>query len=113
MRIIVVGDRPVYSCWFESTDWKKFGVNTKLNFDNVPQTAKDLCVDITKRIGFHWAAFDIARFNGDFYFFEFSSVFGFSYPRPLTERFGSPNAYVLRRQAEYIHDHLIKEKMGQ
>jgi len=106
MRIIVLGDKSVYSCWFESKNWKKFGSDVNINFNDIPKKAETLCEDVAKKIGFHWAAFDVAQYNNKYYIFEFSSVFGFSFKEPLMKKFGSPNANVLQKQAEYIHNYL-------
>ena len=110
MRIITLGDKAIYACWFTSSDWKRFGEEVSISFDGIPDEAKRLCEEATKKLSHHWSAFDVAEVDGRFYILEFSSIFGFSFPKPLMERFGSPNAHILKHQAEYIHNLLEKNE---
>ncbi len=107
LRIITLGDEVVYACWFESEDWKKFGGNVKINFEGIPSEAKELCINTSKKINFDWAAYDVAFFKGEYYIFEFSAIFGFSFPEPLVKQFGSPNAHVLQKQVIYTKPYVV------
>jgi len=111
LRIITVGDEVVYAVWFEGEEWKKFEGEARINPRNIPEAAKRLCIEATKKLKYHWAAFDVAIVDGQPLVFEFTSVFGFSFPKKNIELFGSPDAGVLDKQARYVYK-IVKEKKG-
>jgi glutathione synthase/RimK-type ligase-like ATP-grasp enzyme len=106
LRIITIGHKVELAFWRENENsWKhNIAGGGKINPENIPKEAKEICLKISKLLNFHWCAFDLIEANNKIYLLEFSSIFGFSKCGFYEKFFGSPNAFILKKQAKYLHD---------
>jgi hypothetical protein len=110
MRIITIGESAEFAVWIKGESWINFGENASVDSIGIPQSALNLCKEVSKKLGFHWCAYDVANYKGKDYIFEFSSIFGFSFKEQYFKLFGSPNAWVLKKQSHYVVNLLEKRE---
>jgi len=105
LRIITIGDKVELAFWRENPNsWKKnIAGGGKINPEEIPESAKQLASDLAVKTGFHWCASDMLMKEEVPYLLEFSSVFGFSRAGNYEKYFESPNAFILKKQAAYLH----------
>lgn len=105
LRIITIGNKVELAFWRENKNsWKhNIAGGGNINLDNIPEEAKKLSLELSKKLGFHWCAFDIMIKDNKPVILEFSSIFGFSRSGHYEKYFDSPNANILKKQAEYLH----------
>ncbi|OGJ15388.1 hypothetical protein A3K73_07985 [Candidatus Pacearchaeota archaeon RBG_13_36_9] len=106
LRIIVIGNKVELAFWRENKNsWKhNIAGGGSINLENVPERAKMVALELTKKLNFHWCALDIIMKEDNPLILEFSSIFGFSRAGHYKSYFGSPNANVLSKQVKYLHD---------
>lgn len=105
LRIITIGDKIELAFWRENKNsWKhNIAGGGNINLINIPEKAKKIVLELAQRLRFHWCAFDIIMRDDEPLILEFSSIFGFSKSGHYEKFFGSPNAFILKKQAEYLH----------
>ena len=105
LRIITIGDKVELAFWRENKNsWKhNIAGGGSINPEKVPEEAKKIALDLSQKLNFHWCAFDIIIKDNKPLILEFSSIFGFSRSGHYEKYFGSPNAFILKKQAEYLH----------
>jgi glutathione synthase/RimK-type ligase-like ATP-grasp enzyme len=106
IRTITIGDKVELAfCRENSHSWKKnIAGGGRISAGNIPDSAIDMVVELARKTGFHWCAADIIIHNDMPYLLEFSSIFGFSKSGFYEKHFGSPNAFILKKQAQYLHN---------
>ncbi|MBU0648491.1 ATP-grasp domain-containing protein [Patescibacteria group bacterium] len=85
MRVIVIGHKTYCAYWrVSSGDWKHHvGPQSTVTDKNIPKRATRLCEDISKKLGYHWMAYDILVQGKTPYVIEFSCNFGVAGARAL------------------------------
>lgn len=105
LRIIMIGDKIELAFWRENKNsWKhNIARGGNINPENIPGEAKKIALELSKKLNFHWCALDIIMKDNKSLILEFSPIFGFSRSGHYEKYFGSPNAFILKKQAEYLH----------
>lgn len=105
LRIITLGNKVELAFWRENKNsWKhNIAGGGTINPEGIPEEAKKIALNLAKKLNFHWCAFDIILKEKKPLILEFSSIFGFSRSGHYEKFFGSPNAFILKKQAEYLH----------
>lgn len=85
LRVIIVGNKLYCAYWRISPgDWKHHvGPNSTVTDKNIPRSAISLCEKVSKKLGFHWMAYDILMKAGKPQIIEFSPNFGVAGAREL------------------------------
>jgi RimK family alpha-L-glutamate ligase len=106
LRIIVIGDKVELAFWRENKNsWKhNIAGGGNINPENIPEEAKKIALELTKKLNFHWCALDIILKENSPLILEFSSIFGFSRTGHYEKYFGSPNADILKKQVKYLQN---------
>lgn len=110
LRIITIGDKVELAFWRENKNSWKHNIAGGGSIDpgDIPKEAKSISLDLARKLRFHWCAFDIILKEDKPLILEFSSIFGFSRSGHYENFFGSPNAFILKKQAEYLHRLFLK-----
>lgn len=111
LRIITIGDKVELSFWRENKNSWKHNISRggSINPKEIPEEAKKIALNLAEKLNFHWCAFDIILKGNKPLILEFSSIFGFSRSGQYENFFGSPNAFILKKQAEYLHKSFSNE----
>jgi len=66
LRIITLGNKVSTSYWrISENDWKhNITQGADYSFKNIPSEAEKLCLDISKKMNWHWMAYDILMVGG-------------------------------------------------
>lgn len=106
LRIITIGNKVELAFWRKNKQSWKHNIAGGGNIDpeNIPEEARKIALELTKKLNFHWCAVDIIMKEGKPLILEFSSIFGFSRTGHYEEYFGSPNANILKKQVKYLQD---------
>ncbi len=61
LRVVTLGQRPYGAYWRRNQQgWKhNLEQGAKINYNNIPAAALKLCQNISRRLGFHWMAYDL------------------------------------------------------
>lgn len=84
LRIIVIGNKVAAAYWRISQpgNWKtNLGQGGDYSFENIPEEPKRICLEISKKMKYHWMAYDCLVVKGKTYIGEFSPNFGVKGPR--------------------------------
>lgn len=66
LRIITIGDRVETAYWRISDDWRKnISRGADFSFEDIPENAKKMCLEISKKLGFNWMAYDILMIDNE------------------------------------------------
>src|SRR6056297_280744 len=79
LRVVVIGDRVAAAYWRIAPDgeWKtNVSSGGTVSFEDIPQKALDTCLNISKKMNYHWMAYDLVIRGNKPYVTEFSPVFG-------------------------------------
>lgn len=106
LRIITIGNKVELAFWRENRNsWKhNIAGGGSINPNNIPEEAKKMSLELSKKLSFHWCAFDIMMKREKPVILEFSSIFGFSRSGHYEKYFGNENAFILKKQAKYLHN---------
>lgn len=107
LRVIVIGSQVVCAYWREAGpgEWKhNINQGSQANFSHIPKKALDMCLEIQKKLNFHWMSYDLfVTRSGKVLMNEFSCNFGIKAPTQA--------GYNIRKQqVEYIKNYLIQRK---
>jgi len=85
LRVIVINDKTYCAYWrISPDDWKHHvGPGSRVSDKNIPKKALNLCERISKRLGYHWMAYDVLMKKNNPYVIEFSCNFGITGAREL------------------------------
>lgn len=104
IRVIIIGSQPVCAYWRRSeSDWKhNIGLGSKAYFSDIPKEAINMCLELHKKMGFHWMSYDVFVLDdGSCLMNEFSCNFGIKAP--------TEEGYEIRKmQVAYIKEYLKK-----
>lgn len=83
LRIITLGNKIATAYWRKSEkDWRhNICQGAKADFENIPTKAKDFCLKISKKMNFHWMAYDLIIVKNKIYLLEWSCNFGLNAPK--------------------------------
>ncbi len=79
LRVITIGNKVFSAYWRISPgEWKNHyvGGDDRLSQKNIPKSALKLCVDFSKKMKYHWMAYDILVKNKKIYIIEYTCNFG-------------------------------------
>lgn len=78
LRIITIGDQIGAAYWRQSkNDWRhNICCGAEAIFKNIPQKAEKFCLEISKKMGFHWLAYDLMVKNDKIKIIEWTCNFG-------------------------------------
>jgi glutathione synthase/RimK-type ligase-like ATP-grasp enzyme len=78
MRVIVIGDKTYCAYWrISPDDWKHHvGPGSHVSDKDIPRSATRLCERVSRKLGFHWMAYDVVIDRGTPKLIEFSCNFG-------------------------------------
>ena len=78
LRVITIGNK-VYCAYYRINpdDWKiNLGPKTSISDKNIPKQALKLAESISKKLNYHWMAYDILEYKKKYYVIEYSCNFG-------------------------------------
>lgn len=83
LRVITVGSEVATAYWRQSnTDWKhNISKGAEASFDNIPKIAEKFCINISKKMKFHWMAYDLIIVDNSIKLIEWTCNFGCKAPR--------------------------------
>ncbi len=79
LRVITIGGRVAAAYWrlAPEGEWKtNISNGGQACFENIPESALDICLDISEKLGYHWMSYDLIVKKDRVYVCEFSPVFG-------------------------------------
>lgn len=106
LRVITLGDKVVSAYWrvAPAGKWKhNLQQGGGVSYEDIPRRALEICLDISRKMGFHWMSYDCFLESGKIYINEFSCNFGVK-GATLEGR------DIRKEQAEYIRSRL-REKL--
>lgn len=105
IRIITIGNKIAAAYWRRSkTDWRhNITMGAAAEFAGIPDKAKRLCLDISKKMKFHWMSYDIIIKKGRPIILEWSCNFGVKAP-------SAHGCNIRGLQAEYAINLMNKKK---
>lgn len=83
LRIITLGNKIAVAYWRRSEkDWRhNICRGAKADFENIPQKAKNFCLKLSKKMKFHWMAYDLIIEKNKIFLLEWSCNFGLNAPK--------------------------------
>lgn len=83
LRIITIGNKVATAYWRQSpNDWKhNISQGASADFNHIPQSAKKFCLDLSKKMNFHWMAYDLIIIKNKIKILEWTCNFGCKAPK--------------------------------
>lgn len=98
LRVITIGGEVAAAYWriAPAGEWRtNLTGGGEASFRDIPEAAKNMCLDISRKLGYHWMSYDLIVKGDKMYVVELSPVFGVEGPKQA-------GMDIRKKQMEYI-----------